>query len=176
MAKTLKKVKTIRIDADKCNGCRSCEIICSAYHAEPRYSSVNPAASRIHVITHRLRNIWLPVFAGEYTPAECSGRDKYVIDGREYDECSFCRAACPSRDLFREPDTGLPLKCDLCEGEEKPLCVEWCLNDVLIYEERQEEVEEEMPVSEMDAGLDALINRYGFQRVKSAISRMAQAG
>ncbi|MFH1156347.1 MAG: (4Fe-4S)-binding protein [Pseudomonadota bacterium] len=172
MAKITKKVKTIRIEADRCNGCRSCEIICSAYHSQPRYSSINPAAARIHVTTHRLRNIWLPVFAGEYTPAECNGRDRYVIDGKEYDECSFCRAACPSRDLFREPDTGLPLKCDLCEGEEVPLCVEWCLNDVLIYEEREETVEEGMPLNAMDAGLDALITRYGFDAVKTSIARM----
>ena len=72
------------------------------------------------------------------------GRDKYVIDGKEYDECDFCRASCPSRDLFKEPDSGLPLKCDMCEDDppqEKPLCVQWCLNDALTYEEREEEVE-----------------------------------
>ena len=80
---------------------------------------MNPSAARIHVITHRLNDIWLPVFAGEYTPAECSGRDKYVIDGKEYDECTFCRATCPSRNLFKDPETGLPLKCDMCEGEGK---------------------------------------------------------
>ena len=33
--------------------------------------------------------IWLPVFAGEYTPAECAGRDKYIIDGKEYDEYGY---------------------------------------------------------------------------------------
>ena len=38
MAKIKKTVKTIRIDADKCNGCRACEIICSAYQAEPKDS------------------------------------------------------------------------------------------------------------------------------------------
>jgi benzoyl-CoA reductase subunit BamC len=70
----------------------------------------------------------------------------------------------------------LPLKCDLCEGEEKPLCVEWCLNDVLIYEEREEEeVEDEMPLSEIDAGLDALISKYGFDKVKSAVTRMGHS-
>ena len=47
------------------------------------------------------------------------GRDKYIIDGKEYDECGFCRAACPSRDLFKEPDSGLPLKCDMCEENEE---------------------------------------------------------
>ena len=171
MAKIKKKIKTIKIDADKCNGCRTCEIICSAYHSEPRYSSVNPALARIHVITHRLKDIWMPVFAGEYTPAECAGRDQYTIDGKEYDECAFCRAACPSRDLFKDPDSGLPLKCDMCEGEDQPLCVEWCLNHVLTYEEREEEVEEDAPMEEMEVGLDELINKFGRENVESALAR-----
>ena len=47
---------------------------------------------------------------------------------------------------FKEPDSGLPLKCDMCEGEEEPLCVKWCLVDALTYEEREEEVEEEVKV------------------------------
>ncbi len=103
MAKIKKKIKTIKIDADKCNGCRGCEIACSSFHATPKYSSINPARSRVQVISHRLKDIWLPVFAGEYAPAECMGRDVYTIDGKEYDECGFCRAACPSRDIFKEP-------------------------------------------------------------------------
>jgi benzoyl-CoA reductase subunit BamC len=178
MAKVMKKVKRITIDADKCNGCRSCEIICSAFHATPKYSSINPARSRIRVLTHRLQDIWLPVFAGEYAPAECSGRDVYVIDGKEYDECGFCRAACPSRDLFKEPDTGLPLKCDMCEGEEKPLCVTWCLNDVLKFEEIEQEVEEDEAANpgELDLGLESLINRFGMQETLSAVARLSRKG
>jgi benzoyl-CoA reductase subunit BamC len=174
MAKIKKKIKTIKVDADKCNGCRTCEVVCSAFHSGPEYSAVNPARSRIHVTTHRLKNIWLPVFAGEYTPAECSGRDKYVIDGKEYDECGFCRASCPSRDLFKEPDSGLPLKCDMCEGQEKPLCVEWCLNDVLIYEEREEEVEEQLEMKDLEAGLESLANKFGLEKITDTLSRMVQ--
>ena len=176
MAKIKKKVKTIAIDADKCNGCRTCEIVCSAYHSQPEYSSVNPALSRIKIITDRLKNIWLPVFAGEYTPAECSGRDKYIIDGKEYDECTFCRATCPSRNMFKDPDSGLPLKCDLCEGLDMPLCVEWCLNDVLIYTEREDEVEEGIEVDQMEAGLESLIDKYGLDKIVSAVNRLNQKG
>jgi benzoyl-CoA reductase subunit BamC len=174
---TKRKIKTIKIDADRCNGCRACEIICSAFHATPKYSSVNPARSRIRVITHRLKDIWLPVFAGEYAAAECAGRDVYIIDGKEYDECGMCRAACPSRDLFKEPDSGLPLKCDLCEGEEKPLCVKACLNDVLVYEEREEEVAEvPEPPGELDLGLKALADRFGLPKVMSTVARMSKKG
>ncbi len=174
MARIKKKIKTITVDADKCNGCRSCEIICSAFHATPKYSSNNPARSRIQVIRHPLRDIWVPVFAGEYTAAECMGRDKYIIDGKEYDECGFCRASCPSRDIFKEPDSGLPLKCDLCDDDppqEKPLCVQWCLNDVLKYEEREVEVEEETKPEDLDIGLDALANKYGLDKIVDAVTR-----
>jgi benzoyl-CoA reductase subunit BamC len=102
------------------------------------------------------------------------GRDVYVIDGKEYDECGFCRAACPSRDMFKEPDSGLPLKCDMCEGEEKPKCVEWCLNDVLTYEEREEEVEEGVKIEDVEAGVGSLINKYGFDTIADTVARMAK--
>ena len=119
MAKVKKIIKTIKIDVDKCNGCRACEVICSAFHANPKYSSNNPARSRIRMVRDPIRDVYLPVYAGEYTKAECTGRDKYVLDGKEYTECDFCRASCPSRDFFKEPDSGLPIKCDMCE-DNKP--------------------------------------------------------
>ena len=175
MAKVKKIVKNIKVDADNCNGCRGCEIACSFIHAEPKYSSVNPARSRVRVLTHRLKDIWLPVFAGVYTPAECAGRDIYTIDGKEYNECGFCRAACPSRDLFKDPDSGLPLKCDMCEGEDEPLCVKWCLTDVLVYEEREvwvEEETEEEKQEELDIGLGSLADKFGLDQLKDAMARM----
>ena len=177
MGKVKKKIKTIRIDVDKCNGCRACEVICSAFHATPKYSSNNPARSRIRLIRDPLRDVFLPVYAGENAGAECMGRDKYIIDGKEYDECTFCRATCPSRDIFKEPDSGLPLKCDMCEDEpprEKPVCVEWCLNDVLTYEEREEEVEESEEAELVEIGLKSMMDKYGPDKIAEALSRMAQ--
>lgn len=174
MAKIKKKIKTIKVDADKCNGCRACEIICSSFHAEPKYSSINPARARIQVITHRLKDIWLPVFAGEYTPSECMGRDVYVIDGKEYDECSFCRASCPARERFVEPDSGLPLRCDMCEGEDEPLCVQVCLNKVLTYEEREEEVEEEEDLDLLEISLQSLVDKHGMDKLVDTLARMAE--
>jgi benzoyl-CoA reductase subunit BamC len=178
-----KIIKRIKIDVDKCNGCRGCEVICSASHAAPKYSSNNPARSRIRVICDPLSDIYVPVFAGEYTAAECAGRDKYIIDGKQYEECAFCRASCPSRDIFKEPDSGLPLKCDMCESDpslEEPLCVTWCLADALTYEEVAEEVAEEMEeeaeeeaVEELDAGLQALAHKHGWTKVIDAIDRMS---
>ena len=171
--KKKKIIKTLKVDVDKCNGCRACEMACSAFHAEPKYSSNNPARSRIQVIRDPLKDIYVPVYAGEYTPAECMGRDKYIIDGKEYDECAFCRASCPSRDLFKEPDSGLPLKCDMCEGEDEPLCVKWCLVDALVYEEREEEVEEEEELDELEIGLESLANKYGLKKIMDTVARLS---
>ena len=173
--KKTKIVKTIKVDADLCNGCRACEMICSAYHAEPKYSSNNPARSRIRVVREPLRDIYVPVYAGEYTPAECMGRDKYVIDGKEYEECAFCRASCPSRPDFKEPDSKLPLRCDMCEGEDEPLCVKWCVTDALTYEEREEEVEEEELPDGLAVGLESLADKYGLEKLMDTLARMSVA-
>jgi benzoyl-CoA reductase subunit BamC len=175
-----KLIKRIKIDVNKCNGCLGCEVICSASHAAPKFSSNNPARSRIRVIREPLSDIYVPVFAGEYTAAECAGRDKYIIDGKEYEECAFCRASCPSRDAFKEPDSGLPLKCDMCESDpslEEPLCVQWCLADALTFEVQEVEVDEaeqQETVEELDAGLQALAHKHGWSQVMDAINRMSE--
>jgi benzoyl-CoA reductase subunit BamC len=114
------------------------------------------------------------VYAGEYTMAECAGRDKYTIDGKEYDECSFCRASCPSREEFKEPDSGLPLKCDMCEGEDEPLCVKWCLVDALTLEEREEEVEEQEEMEDLELGLESLADKFGIQTMMDTLARMSK--
>ena len=168
-------IKTIRIDVAKCNGCRACEVICASFHAKPRYSSTNPARSRIRVIRDQVADIYLPVYAGEYTAAECAGRDKYVIDGREYDECAFCRASCPSRDIFKEPDSDLPLKCDMCESDptvKEPWCVQWCLAEALVFEERQVAEDKAPALDDVDIGLTALANTHGWPKVLDAVGRM----
>jgi benzoyl-CoA reductase subunit BamC len=181
-----KKVKVIKIDLDKCNGCRACEAACAAFHANPKYSSVNPARSRIRVVRDELRNVFVPVQASFYSKAECAGRRLYLINeeeqsesGKEFIECSFCGAACPSRDLFKEPDSGLPLKCDMCEEEpplEEPLCVKWCLVDALTYEEREEEGEEIEELDELETGLESLSDKYGLEKVMDSIARMSIKG
>jgi len=174
--KKKKTIKTIKIDVDKCTGCRACEVICAAFHAAEKYGSTNPARSRIRVIRDPLRDIYVPVFAGDYAPAECAGRDIYIIDGKEYEECAFCRASCSSRVEFKEPDSGLPLKCDMCESDPplaEPMCVQWCLVDALIYEEREEEAEEEVKLEDIEIGLEAMVDKYGLQKVLDTIARMS---
>ena len=177
---TRKTVKEIKVNLDKCIGCRACELACSGFHATPKYSSINPARSRIRVVIDELNDVYVPIRAGDYTPAECTGRHSFTINGKEYPECSFCGVSCPARDLFKEPDSGLPLKCDMCEDIpplEEPMCVQVCRHGALTYEEREEEKGEEEPVpGEMEIGLEALLNKHGMQKVMDTIARLSKKG
>ena len=175
----MRKIKEIKVDVDKCTGCRSCEMACSAFHATPKYSSMNPAKARIRLIMDEVSDLYVPVRAGDYTPAECTGRNSYTIDEKEYDECAFCRISCSARDYFKDPDSGLPLRCDMCESDpplSEPMCVQVCDFNALIYEEREEEGAEEERQGEIEIGLESLINRYGLQKVIDLISRMSNKG
>ena len=176
-----KLVKEIKVDVDKCTGCRSCEMACSAFHAVPKYSSLNPARARIRVVIDESRDIYVPIRAGEYTQAECTGRNIYTIHGKEYTECSFCPASCPSRDYFKEPDSGLPLKCDMCEDEpplSEPMCVQACQQDALTYVEREELVEEQKPevkLEEMEIVFEALVKKHGKKKVMDTFTRLSKS-
>jgi len=171
-----KKVKTIKVNLDKCIGCRACEVACSAFHAKPKYSSINPARSRIRMVIDLLNDEYVPIRASEYTKSECNGRQVYTINEKEYSECSFCGASCPARDIFKEPDSGLPLKCDMCEDEKEPLCVQVCRAGALIYEEREEEVEEDVKLGDMETGLKSLVDKHGLQKIADTVARMSQKG
>jgi benzoyl-CoA reductase subunit BamC len=178
-AVTTRTVKEIRIDLEKCTGCRACEMACSAFHAKPRYSSINPARSRIRVVADEINDEYVPVRAGNHTRAECDGRHYYQINGKQYSECSFCRAACPSRDYFIEPDSGLPLKCDMCEDQPalaQPLCVTVCLAGCLTYEQRQLEtkVNEVEEREAMERGLESLVSQHGIEAVIDKLKRLSK--
>ena len=182
MRKPVKKIiKEIKFDLSKCNGCRACEKACAAFHAIPRYSSFNPARSRIKVVIDERNDQWVPVRAGSYTQAECNGRNQYLFDGKEYSECALCPASCPSRDWFKEPDSGLPLKCDMCETVpplEEPMCVQMCGRGCLTYSEREvERVEEERlgvhNQVELKTAYEALVKKYGQKKVVETLYRMS---
>lgn len=178
-----KKVKVLKVDLDKCVGCKMCEVVCAAFHAMPKYSSSTPAVSRIRVHRDELKGVFIPVKGSFYAKAECPGRVLYLQDNTPMSAyrpegwvvCSFCGASCPSRDLFKEPETGLPLKCDMCESDpplEEPMCVKWCFVDALTYEEFEQELEEEATMEELEIAIEGLVGKYGWDTVLDAFSRL----
>lgn len=181
MGETVRKlVKRIKVDLDQCNGCRSCEIACAAYHAKPRYSNFNPARARIRVHINEQKDEWIAVRSTDYTKAECDARRAYTIKGEEYHDCTFCGTICPSRDIFYEPDSGLPLKCDMCESDPplaEPMCVQICSRNALTYHEEEIEaplVESQLPGDDMEIGLQHLVDKYGYDKLLDQVARLSQ--
>jgi benzoyl-CoA reductase subunit BamC len=120
--------KRMRIDHIKCTGCRECETACSIQHYE---NEVNPKKSRIRVFLDDEEQKFFPVISGPSAEAECTSKYNVIIAGNDYDECTLCRAACPSRTWFLEPDTGIALKCDFCGEPPDPHCVKACTSGAL---------------------------------------------
>ncbi|PIW00787.1 MAG: (4Fe-4S)-binding protein, partial [Deltaproteobacteria bacterium CG17_big_fil_post_rev_8_21_14_2_50_51_6] len=59
----------------------------------------------------------------------------------------------------------------------EPLCVQWCLNKALIYEEREVEVDEEEEVKkeDMEIGLEALLDKYGLDKITETVARLSMS-
>ena len=172
-------VKEIKADLDKCIGCRACEVACSGFHASPKYSSINPARSRIRVVLDLANDVYVPIRAGDYSASECTGRQSFISDGKEYSECAFCTVSCPARDLFREPDSGLPLKCDMCEDVpplSEPMCVQVCRVGALSYSVREVPREPEPQLGAMELALETLAERHGMDQVMEMLARMQKNG
>ena len=68
----------------------------------------------------------------------------------------------------------LPLKCDMCEGEDEPLCVKWCIVDALTLDVREEEVEEFPERDELEIGLESLADRYGIEKILETVARISK--
>lgn len=179
MSDSVKKViKEIKIDPNKCNGCRACEIACAAFHSKPKYSSFNPSRSRIRMVINERNDEWIAIRSSNFSKTECKGRSRYIINGKEYSECSFCSTICSDRDVFKEPDSDLPLKCDMC-GEDPaqiPMCVQICSREALTYSTREEKVQakDEVKWEEMERGLESLSKKHGLKKVKDAVARLAK--
>ena len=65
----------------------------------------------------------------------------------------------------------------MCEDDppqEKPLCVQWCLNNALTYEEREEEVEEDVKPGDVELGVESMVDKYGLQKVIDTVARMSK--
>ena len=131
-------VPRIIIDETKCTGCRLCEIACAVHHT----GTANPEKSRIRVFEEADGDIMFPQIAGPNTEAECNSKHYVVHNGEKYDACIFCRASCPAKPIFLEPDTGIFLKCDFCGDPPDPSCVKVCASGALTLEGREEESEE----------------------------------
>lgn len=132
----------VKVRADRCIGCKSCEMACAGSHTEGSRLGVAPrirvkhgqvmrkggvrGANRPYVVT--CRHCSKP----KCVTACIAGAIHQDEDGRvNYDRekcvgCWMCIMVCPFGAIHRDLNAKKVAKCDLCDGRERPACVEAC--------------------------------------------------
>jgi len=126
--------KVILVNPERCTGCHGCEMACSMKH----FGLSSPLYSRIRIQEFREVNTFVPVLCQACTDAPCikscptnarlrrpSGA--VVTEEERCIGCRTCIYACPFGAVMINPQSQLPMTCDLCEGDERgPWCVAAC--------------------------------------------------
>lgn len=124
--------KVLKINHEKCTGCRLCELVCSVRH----HHVSNPARSRIRVVKWESEGTYVPVSCQQCEDAPCAAAcpAKAITRNAEagrvevnYDACIGCRtcvSVCPFGAMHFTSAERKVIKCDLCDGD--PQCVRFC--------------------------------------------------
>lgn len=136
--------KAIVIDYEKCVGCGTCRMVCSA----KQEGVVCPSLGRIQPVKWPLKVEVVPVVCAQCESAPCAAlcpvrairRDEssgqLVISYEACIGCRMCLTACPFGCINFDSAKKRVFKCDLCGGD--PMCVRFCKYDTLQYVELSE--------------------------------------
>jgi len=129
--------KTLKVNAEKCTGCRYCEMVCSLKHE----GLINRKKSGIRVLKLGIRED-VPILCGQGTNCnyECIDvcpknaisiqNEVVTVDREKCIGCGLCVEACPNKEIWIV--NGLVYKCDMCGGD--PECVKFCTVGALYFD------------------------------------------
>ncbi len=175
-------MKIIYIDAEKCVGCRNCELACATAHSESKdhFKAINESPAprnRVSIIGND--NVNLPVQCQHCVEALCveicPKKALKKEDGTvQYNEdlcigCKFCILACPFGVIQYLKEKKKTLKCDHCierlKNNEEPACTFACPTSALTYIEAGQIKESAFVKENSD-------NQYLFIEGKTGITRL----
>jgi carbon-monoxide dehydrogenase iron sulfur subunit len=137
--------KVLKLDYEKCTGCRTCELVCSVKHE----GAANPSKSRIKVVKWEWEGRYVPMSCQQCIDAPCLAVCPVKAISRDeslnrvqvnYDACIGCRmcvAACPFGAMGFNTDLKKVSKCDFCDGD--PQCSRFCETKAVEYVEATEQ-------------------------------------
>ena len=144
--------RILTVSAEKCTGCRACELACSMANT----GEFNPSHSRIHIVNLEGDFGRYPVFCLQCYEPLCAEmcltgaivRDRKTGIVRVSKElcngCRLCEDACPFGDIIFSEFEEKAVKCELCDGN--PQCVPFCLAGALDFRESEEVADEKRRV------------------------------
>ncbi len=139
------KFLRIMVDAEKCTGCRSCELACSFGH-ERMFS---PEFSRIKVYSDEETgedtiNVCRQCGNApcvEVCPVDALSKNELgaiILNEEKCVKCGLCAKACPFDAISFHFDKKVPLICDLCGGD--PECVSICPTNAITFDMLKEKL------------------------------------
>ena len=144
-------MRKVYVKEEVCIGCHLCEVYCQLKHAGTKdlvkafKRESPPPLPRLRVDERGV--VSLSVRCQHCEDAPCvqacltgalsrdleSGMVK--VDEERCIGCWTCVLACPLAAIKPDTEQKKALKCDLCQGEEIPVCVANCPNEALVYVE-----------------------------------------
>ena len=148
-------MKRIYVKEEVCIGCGLCQVYCQVEQSQSKdlIKAFKKEAPRPLPRVHVERNVEIsfPIQCRQCTEPWCvyscltSAMQKDPVTGMVSVDmekcigCWTCIVACPYGAIKQDTEQKKVLKCDLCQGEDIPMCVTNCPNEALVYVEVQDE-------------------------------------
>ena len=134
----------IKVNRDRCTGCRLCLQICSIEH----FSEINPKKAALRIEAK------FPD-PGKFRPYVCTQCSKcaevcpedaihqneigaFIVDREKCTNCGECIDVCPVGVVFQHPDLDFVIICNFCM-----MCIEVCNTDAIVRWEKPPTTEAE---------------------------------
>jgi carbon-monoxide dehydrogenase iron sulfur subunit len=147
-------MKKVYVKEEVCIGCRLCEVYCQLQHARSSdlvkafKKESPPPLPRLRVEESGVVSLSVHCQQCQDTPCiqacltGALSRDPesrlVTVDEDKCIGCWTCVLVCPLAAIRQDIEQKKALKCDLCQGEEIPVCVANCPNEALVYVEEPE--------------------------------------
>jgi Fe-S-cluster-containing hydrogenase component 2 len=164
----------VTVIADRCVGCRVCELVCSDFHD----GVFQPSKARIQILSFDETVQDIPLVCQQCPDAPCIAacptealyRDEktqaVVVNQDLCIQCQACIDACVvgfnevesnEKLVIRFDETEqMPIKCNLCDGD--PRCVQFCPTQALLLTDKTA-IPQELPVEKMTQVLKTFLDQ-----------------
>jgi len=137
--------KMLKVDFEKCTGCRACEMVCSLVHT----GECNPLKSNIRNININ-NEYFLSIMCFQCDDPPCAKTcpvnaiqknfetGLVTVDEEKCVGCKLCVLACPFGNMGFSREMHHPFKCDLCGGD--PQCIAYCSTKAITFVNIDDEI------------------------------------